>query len=144
LDDVCILDCESIHDCMIKPLLALAYPLLVWFLFMLFFYFCDDHQFIEIDGSRCERYSWSTRERWFRGIVYLGWTSCDNWAFLLGQWSMYCMAFELYFENFVVIPLCFNLVSWCALVTVRSCDCTSGLRLYINLCDSFLLIWFIN
>jgi len=26
LGDVCIIDCESISDCMIKPLLALAYP----------------------------------------------------------------------------------------------------------------------
>jgi len=57
LDDVCILDGESISDCMIKIFLALAYPLLVCFLCMLFFYLCDDHQFI--DGSRCERYSWS-------------------------------------------------------------------------------------
>jgi len=29
LDDVCILDGESIFDCMIKTLLALAYPFLV-------------------------------------------------------------------------------------------------------------------
>ena len=26
LSEVCIIDCESISDCMIKPLLALAYP----------------------------------------------------------------------------------------------------------------------
>jgi len=32
-----------------------------------------------------------------------------------------------FFENFVVIPLCFILASWCALVTVRSCNCTPGL-----------------
>jgi len=59
-------DCEGISDCMIKICLALAYPLLVWLLYMLFFYPCDDHQFI--DGSRCERYSWSTEERWSRCI----------------------------------------------------------------------------
>jgi len=28
LDDVCIFDCESISDCMIKLILALAYPCL--------------------------------------------------------------------------------------------------------------------
>jgi len=37
--------------------MALDYPLFVSLLWMLFFYLCDDHQFI--DGSRCERYSWS-------------------------------------------------------------------------------------
>jgi len=41
---------------------------------------------------------------------------------------MYCLAFEPHFENFVVIPLCFPLASWCALVTVRNCICTPGLR----------------
>jgi len=43
-----------LHD---EIFLALAYPLLVWLPCMLFFYLCDDHQFI--DGSKCERYSWS-------------------------------------------------------------------------------------
>jgi len=66
-----------LHD---KIFLTLAYPLLVWLPCMLFFYLCDDHQFI--DGSRCERYSWSKSERWFRCIVYLGWTSCFIWTFL--------------------------------------------------------------
>jgi len=47
------------HD---KIFLALAYPWLVWLLCMLIFYFCDDHQFI--DGSKCERYSRSTRKKW--------------------------------------------------------------------------------
>jgi len=28
LDDICILDCEGIFDCMIKIMLALAYPCL--------------------------------------------------------------------------------------------------------------------
>jgi len=63
LGDICLLDYEGIYDFMIKIFLALAYPLLVCLLCMLFFYSCDDHQFI--DGSRCERYSWSTEERWF-------------------------------------------------------------------------------
>jgi len=40
-------------------------PLLVWLFCMLFFYFCDDHQFI--DGSRWERYSRSTG----KGLVSL-------------------------------------------------------------------------
>ena len=66
-----------LHD---EIFLALAYPLLVWLPCMLFFYLCDDHQFI--DASRCERYSWSTGERWFRCIVYLGWASRFIWAFL--------------------------------------------------------------
>jgi len=66
-----------LHD---EIFLALAYPLLVWLPCMLFFYLCDDHQFI--DGSRCERYSWSTGERWLCCIVYLGWTSRFIWAFL--------------------------------------------------------------
>jgi len=66
-----------LHD---EIFLALAYHLLVWLPCMLFFYLCDDHQFI--DGSRCERYSWSTGERWYRCIVYLGWTSRFIWAFL--------------------------------------------------------------
>ena len=79
LDDICILDYEGIFDCMIKILLALAYPLLVWLLCMLFFYLCDDHQFL--DGSICERYSWSTGERWFHCLVFLGSTSCPSWAF---------------------------------------------------------------
>jgi len=29
------------------------------------------------------------------------------WAFLLGRWPMYCLAFGLYFLNIVVIPLYF-------------------------------------
>jgi len=51
---------------MMKIFLALAYTLLVWIACMLFFYLCDDHQFI--DSSRCERYWWSTGERRFRCI----------------------------------------------------------------------------
>jgi len=73
-----------------KIFLALAYPLLVWLLCMLFFYLCDDHQFI--DGSICERYSWSTEERWLCCIVYLGWSSFI-WAFLLGPRPMFCFSF---------------------------------------------------
>jgi len=45
-------------------------PFLVWIPCMLSFYSCDDHQFI--DGSRGERYSWSTEGRGFRCIVHLG------------------------------------------------------------------------
>jgi len=58
---------------------ARAYPLLVWLLCMWFFYFCDDHQFIDV--SRCERYSRSIEKGWFCCIVYLGWTLCFIWAF---------------------------------------------------------------
>ena len=54
---------------------------------MLFFYFCDDHQFI--DGSICERYSWAIGERGFRCIVHLGWTRCLLLGFSLGLWPMY-------------------------------------------------------
>ena len=60
---------------------------------MLFFYFCDVHQFI--DGSRCERKLWSIGERRIRCIVFLDWTFCADWAFLLRQWPMYCLAFGL-------------------------------------------------
>ena len=35
------------------------------------------------------------------------WTGFCFWAFLLGQWPMYCLAFGLYFENIIVTPLCF-------------------------------------
>ena len=61
------------------------------------------------------------------GLNFLCWL-----GFLLGQWPMYCLAFRLFFfENCVVSPLCFILASWCALVTVQSCDCTPGLLLNI-------------
>jgi len=30
LDDICVLDCEGISDCMIIIFLVLAYPLFVW------------------------------------------------------------------------------------------------------------------
>jgi len=66
---------------------ALAYPLLVWLPCMLFFYLCGDHQFI--DGSTCERYSWSTGERWFRCIVYLDFTF--YLGFSLGLRPVYCI-----------------------------------------------------
>ena len=57
-------------------------PLLVWLCCMSFFYFCDDHQFI--DESRCERYSRST----WKGLVPLhslpGLDFMFCWAFLQG------------------------------------------------------------
>jgi len=62
-------------------------PFLIWMSCMLSFNFCDDHQFI--DGSKCERYSWSTGERGFRCLVHLGWTWCVLLGFSLGLWPMY-------------------------------------------------------
>jgi len=43
-----------------KLIHTLAYPFACLVACMWFFYFCDDHQFI--DMSRCERYSRSTRK----------------------------------------------------------------------------------
>jgi len=79
LDDVCILDC-GVYLIAWWNLFGSSLPFACLIICMLFFYLCDDHQFI--DGSRCERYSWSTVERWFCCIVYLDWTSCHSWAFL--------------------------------------------------------------
>jgi len=125
---------ESIPDCMMKVYCLIAC--------MLFFYFCDDHQFI--DGSRCERKSWSTGERWIRCIVFLGWTSCVDWAFLLGQWPMYCLAFELLFLKtlslFLYVLFWHRGVPWLLYeVVIVLQDC---LTYYSTWC--FLLIWFIN
>jgi len=103
LNDVCILDCESISDYIDEIFLALAYPFLVWMSCMLFFYFCDDHQFI--DGSRCERYSWSTGERWFRCIVYLGWTSFSCWVFLYGYGPCTRLTFRFLYVPFKLYNL---------------------------------------
>jgi len=49
-DDVCIFDYESIPHCMIKLLLALAYPsvYLLCDLYVQFFSFCNDHQLIDV------------------------------------------------------------------------------------------------
>jgi len=52
LDDVLILDGESIFNCMIKMLIGSSLPFSCWLLCMSCFYLCDDHQFN--DGSRCE------------------------------------------------------------------------------------------
>jgi len=60
------MDCEYVYDYCDELVLALAYPLLVYLLCMLFFYSCNDHQFI--DGSKRERHSWSAEERWPRCI----------------------------------------------------------------------------
>jgi len=79
LDDVCILDCESIYDCMIKSFgSSLPFACLIALCVVLL----PLRWSSIIAGSICERYSWSTGERWFRYIVYLGWTSCSFWAFL--------------------------------------------------------------
>jgi len=58
LRDVCIIDCESISDCMIKPLLALAYPSVFVVCPACGTLFCDDHQLVDV--SRCEEQPWST------------------------------------------------------------------------------------
>jgi len=82
-----------LHD---KIFLALAYPLPVWLLSMLFFYSCDDHQFMY--ENKCERYSWSTGKRWFRCIVYLGWTSRSYWAFLYGYGPCTSLSFRFLYD----------------------------------------------
>jgi len=109
---------------------------------MLFFYFCDDHQFI--DGSRCERKSWSTGERWIRYIVFLGWTSCADWAFLLGQWPMCYLAFGLLFLKtlslFLYVLFWHRGVPWLLYgVAIVLQDCLTYYSTW-----RFLLIWFIN
>jgi len=58
LSDVCIIDCESIYDCMIKPLLALAYPSVLLCVLLCGTLFCDDHQLVDV--SRYEEHPWST------------------------------------------------------------------------------------
>jgi len=73
-----------LHD---KIFLALAYPYF-WLPCMLFFYPCDDHQFI--DGSRCERYSRSTGKRWFRSNSLPGLNFMFYLGFSLGLGNVYC------------------------------------------------------
>ena len=94
-----------LHD---ENLFGYSLPFACLIACMLFFYFCDNHQFI--DWSICESISWSTGERWIHYIVFLGWTSCDDWAFLLGQWPMYCLAFGLLF--FKTLSLFLYVLFW--------------------------------
>jgi len=92
---------------------------------MLFFYFCDDHQFIdeqireEIMVNREEMNPLHS----LPGLDFLCWLgfSFRTMAYVLsGLWASF-------FENFVVISLCFILTSWYALITVRGCDSILGL-----------------
>jgi len=55
-----MMDCYGISDCMIKLLLALAYPSVL----LCGFFSCDDHQLIDV--SRCEEHLWPTWRWWFR------------------------------------------------------------------------------
>jgi len=71
LDDVCIFDCEGISDCMIKLLLALAYPSVLLCVMLCGSLFCDDHQLVDV--SRCEEHPWPTGKWWFRCLVDLTW-----------------------------------------------------------------------
>jgi len=85
--------------------------LLVWLSCMLFFYFCDDHQLVDV--SRCEKHSRSTEKRWFRCIVRLGWTSLFVWAFVgvMAHVLLYSLVLYLYLLDFSTGLL---LASWCA------------------------------
>jgi len=58
------LDGESIFDCMMKILLALAYLVCLWLSCMWFFFLAMIINLI--DGSRWARFSWSARKWWFR------------------------------------------------------------------------------
>jgi len=109
LDDICVLDCDGISDCMINIFWALAYPSVVvcsavWVLF------CDDHQLVDV--SRCEEHPWSIGRWWFRCLVDLTWAS--TLCLLPGLWPMYylfCTAFPGYFRPRILSCL----ASWCAL-----------------------------
>jgi len=68
LDDVCIIPCGSIYVCMIKPLLALAYPSVIVCVLLCGTLFCDDHQLVDV--SRCEEHSWSIGRWWFRCLAF--------------------------------------------------------------------------
>ena len=59
LGDVCIIDWESVSDCMIKLFFCSSLPFcLLYVLSGVVFSLCDDHQFIDV--SICEDYPWST------------------------------------------------------------------------------------
>ena len=98
MDDVCIFDCESIFDCMIKLLLALAYPSVcllcipyVWF------------SLLQWSSTWCEQMRGTPRVNREVTVSLLSlWTGFCFWTLPLGQWLMYYLAFGLYFENFVV------------------------------------------
>jgi len=91
---VCILDCESIPDCMMKIFLALAYPLLVWLLV------CCSPTFAMIINLLMGADARGNHDQQGRdnplhsilGLDFLCWL-----GFLLGQWPMYCLAFGLLF-----------------------------------------------
>jgi len=114
-----------LHD---ENLFGFSLPFACLIACMLFFYFCDAHQFI--DGSRCERKSWSTGERWIRCIVFLGWTSCADWAFL----------FLKTLSLFLYVLFWHRGVPWLLYeVVIVLQDCLTYYSTW-----RFLLIWFIN
>jgi len=111
LDDVCIFDYESISDCMIKLLLALAYPsvCLLCVLYMRFFSFCNDHQ--PVDVSKCENYPWSLG--WWRFRCLVDWT----WALLFMSFSramahVFLLISAAFLVTIDLVP-CLVLASWC-------------------------------
>ena len=67
------LDCVIACDCLMNYFYSSLPCLLVWLSCMWFFFFCDDHQFIDV--SRCERHSRSTRKGWSCCVVCLDWFS---------------------------------------------------------------------
>ena len=111
LDDVCILDCESVYNCMINPFRS-SLPFLLVYVMCVVFSFCNDHQFIDV--SRCENSPWSSG--WWRFRCITIWARFRSSEFLLELWPMYRLVIGLCFEILSIYYYTLLLTSWCALV----------------------------
>ena len=129
---VWILDGESIFDCMMKILLALAYPVCCMVVLYVVLLSCDDHQFDW--WEQMDEVPAVSKKMTIPLLSHLGWTLCffSTWIFFRATTHvlLYALRFLLSFwldfylvsVGIVVCPVC------------RGCVRTPGL-LYITICD---------
>jgi len=112
---VCILDGESIFDCMMKMLLALAYPVCSMVVLYVALLSCDDHQFNW--WEQMGEVPTVSKEMAIPLLSYLGWTLClfSSWVsframahVLLYALLFYSQLLDFYlvFVGIMVCPIC--------------------------------------